>query len=61
VAGRRWGPGRKYYVLTDAGHQELQGTAARWSGFVEVTGAIIAGRRGVVEHETDRTTAEVVS
>jgi PadR family transcriptional regulator PadR len=55
------GPGRKYYVLTEAGHQELQGTAAQWSGFVEVTGAIIAGRRGGVEHETGRTTAEVVS
>lgn len=55
------GPGRKYYVLTEAGQQELQGTAAQWSDFVEVTGAIIAGRRGVAEHEADRTTAEVVS
>jgi PadR family transcriptional regulator PadR len=55
------GSGRKYYVLTDAGHQELQGTAAQWSDFVEVTDAIIAGRRGGAELETDRTTAEVVS
>jgi PadR family transcriptional regulator PadR len=55
------GPGRKYYILTDAGHQELQDTAAQWSHFVEVTEGIIAGRRGVVEHEADRTTAEVVS
>ena len=55
------GPGRKYYNLTDAGHQELQGTAAQWSDFIEVTEAIIAGRRGVVEHEAVRTTAEVVS
>ena len=55
------GPGRKYYVLTGAGHQELQDTAAQRSHFVEVTEGIIAGRRVVVEHEADRTTAEVVS
>lgn len=55
------GPGRKYYVLTDAGHQELQGTAAQWSDFIEVTEGIIAGRRGIVEHKAVRTTAEVVS
>ena len=43
------GPGRKYYVLTAAGHQELQHTAAQLSQFIKVTEGIIAGRRGVEE------------
>jgi PadR family transcriptional regulator PadR len=55
------GPGRKYYLLTDDGHRELQGTAARWSRFIDVTEAIIAGRDAVAEHEPARNTTEVVS
>jgi PadR family transcriptional regulator PadR len=38
------GPGRKYYLLTDDGQTQLQRTAAQWSRFTEVTGAIIAGQ-----------------
>ena len=37
------GPGRKYYLLTDSGHQELQNTADQWSHFTRVTGSIISG------------------
>jgi PadR family transcriptional regulator, regulatory protein PadR len=36
------GPGRKYYLLTDEGRQELDSTATRWSRFTAVTGAMIA-------------------
>jgi len=42
------GPGRKYYLLTDGGHQQLEHTASQWSRFTEVTEAIIAGSH----HET---------
>jgi PadR family transcriptional regulator PadR len=35
------GPGRKYYLLTDAGHLELQSTADKWSRFTEMTCNII--------------------
>jgi PadR family transcriptional regulator PadR len=50
------GPGRKYYLLTDDGRQELQNTAAEWSRFTEVTRAMIA------EHQNPaRDTAEDLS
>ena len=39
------GPGRKYYLLTDDGRQELQNTATQWSRFTEVTGAMVAERQ----------------
>ncbi|MGN8244665.1 PadR family transcriptional regulator [Cellulomonas soli] len=31
------GPGRKYYLLTPAGHAHLHDQAARWSTFAELT------------------------
>jgi len=50
------GPGRKYYLLTEDGRQELQNTASQWSRFTEVTGAMIA------EHQNPgRSTTEDVS
>jgi PadR family transcriptional regulator, regulatory protein PadR len=55
------GPGRKYYLLTDDGRRELQGTATQWSHFIEVTEGIIAGRQAVVEHEPVQNTRKVVS
>ena len=50
------GPGRKYYLLTDDGRQELQNTATQWSRFTEVTGTMIAER-----HEPARSTTEDLS
>ncbi|MGY2079030.1 PadR family transcriptional regulator [Modestobacter sp. SYSU DS0657] len=37
------GPGRKYYRLTGAGHEELRHAAGRWSDFTDVTRNIITG------------------
>ena len=51
------GPGRKYYRLTDPGRHELEGTAARWSRFTEVTGDVIAGGRKAVHQEQGQDTA----
>lgn len=50
------GPGRKYYLLTDDGHRELQSTATQWAHFIELTGSIIAGH-----DKPARNTAEVRS
>jgi PadR family transcriptional regulator PadR len=36
------GPGRKYYLLTDSGHQALKNTADQWSRFTRVTGSFIS-------------------
>lgn len=47
------GPGRKYYQLTNDGHQELQRTATQWSRFTEMTGGIIAGRPEPVQHHAE--------
>jgi PadR family transcriptional regulator PadR len=55
------GPGRKYYLLTDDGHQQLQGTATEWSAFMEVTEGIIAGRQAGPEREPLRSTTKDVS
>ena len=43
------GPGRKYYLLTDSGHQRLQNTAEQWSRFTRVTGSMISGGHRVAE------------
>lgn len=50
------GPGRKYYLLTDDGRQELQDTVTQWSRFTEVTGAMITEPRNPA-----RNTAEDLS
>jgi PadR family transcriptional regulator, regulatory protein PadR len=55
------GPGRKYYLLTDEGHQELQGTAEQWSRFTEVTRGFVAGSHHLVQESSFPNTAEVVS
>jgi PadR family transcriptional regulator, regulatory protein PadR len=55
------GPGRKYYLLTADGHQQLQDTAAQWSAFIEMTEGIIAGRRADREREPVRNTKKDVS
>ena len=55
------GPGRKYYLLTDDGHQQLQSTAAEWSAFMEVTEGIIAGLQAGLEREPVRSTTKDVS
>jgi PadR family transcriptional regulator PadR len=55
------GPGRKYYVLTDSGHQELQNTADQWSRFTKVTGNIICGGRNLAEDEPAQDMSEVES
>jgi PadR family transcriptional regulator PadR len=47
------GPGRKYYLLTDDGRQELQDTAIQWSHFTEVTGAMIAERQNPAGSTTE--------
>jgi len=47
------GPGRKYYLLTDEGRQELQDTATQWSRFTEVTGAMIAERQNPAGNTTE--------
>ena len=47
------GPGRKYYLLTDDGRQELQNTATQWSRFTEVTGAMIAERQNPAGNTTE--------
>jgi PadR family transcriptional regulator PadR len=47
------GPGRKYYLLTDDGRQELQDTATQWSRFTEVTGAMIAERQKPAGNTTE--------
>ncbi|OLT48105.1 PadR family transcriptional regulator [Cellulosimicrobium sp. CUA-896] len=36
------GPGRKYYVLTGAGADELRRSAARWDAFTTTTRRIVA-------------------
>src|SRR5450631_4003698 len=54
------GPDRKYYLLTDDGHLELQGTARQWSAFIELTEGIIAGRRAAVQHQSVQSTTKVV-
>lgn len=55
------GPGRKYYQLTDSGHQELQNTADQWSCFTRVTGSIISGGHVDAEREPAQKIAEVES
>jgi PadR family transcriptional regulator PadR len=55
------GPGRKYYLLTDEGHRELQSTARLWSLFTEVTGGFIAGSHNVVQESPFPNPVEVVS
>ena len=55
------GPGRKYYLLTDEGHRELQSTAEQWSRFTEVTRGFVAGSHHLVRKKRVGTTAEVVS
>lgn len=55
------GPGRKYYLLTADGHQQLQDTAAQWSAFIEMTEGIIAGRRAGLERQPVRNATEDVS
>ena len=55
------GPGRKYYLLTDSGHQELQNTADQWSRFTKVTGNIICGGRNLAEDEPAQDMSEVES
>jgi PadR family transcriptional regulator, regulatory protein PadR len=47
------GPGRKYYLLTDEGHRELERTATRWSRFTAATGAMIAERQHPVRNTTE--------
>lgn len=47
------GPGRKYYLLTDDGRQELQNTATQWSRFTEVTGAMVAERQNPAGNTTE--------
>ena len=47
------GPGRKYYLLTDDGRQELQNTATQWSRFTEVTGDMIAERQNPAGNTTE--------
>jgi len=47
------GPGRKYYLLTDDGRQELQNTATQWSRFTEVTGAMVAERQNPTSNTTE--------
>jgi PadR family transcriptional regulator PadR len=55
------GPGRKYYLLTDAGHRELQSTARQWSLFTETTSGIIAGGHAVVQQGLVLNAAEVAT
>ncbi len=55
------GPGRKYYLLTNEGHRELQSTTGQWSRFTEVTRGIIAGSHAVVQQGMVRNAAEVVT
>lgn len=55
------GPGRKYYLLTDEGHRELQSTAGQWSLFTEMTRHFIEVSHNVVQSSAVRNTAEVVS
>jgi len=55
------GPGRKYYLLTDEGHQELQSTARQWSVFTDLTTGFIAGSHNVARESPVRNTTEVVS
>jgi PadR family transcriptional regulator PadR len=38
------GPGRKYYLLTEAGRRELQSVSGQWFRFTEVTRDLIADR-----------------
>lgn len=54
-------PGRKYYLLTDAGHQELQNTADQWSRFTRVTASIISGGHDVAEDKPVQDTSGVES
>ena len=49
------GPGRKYYLLTRAGHEDLQSTATRWSRFTELSGDIISGHHQPVRHIAEAT------
>jgi PadR family transcriptional regulator PadR len=55
------GPGRKYYLLTDEGHRELQSTAGQWSLFTELTRGFIAGSHNVVQKSSIANITEVVS
>jgi len=55
------GPGRKYYLLTDSGRQELQNTTDQWARFTRVTRNIISGCHDVAEDEPIQDTSEVES
>jgi PadR family transcriptional regulator, regulatory protein PadR len=55
------GPGRKYYLLTDEGHRELQSTAGQWSLFTELTRGFIVGSHNVVQQSSVANITEVVS
>jgi PadR family transcriptional regulator PadR len=37
------GPHRKYYGITDAGRQQLAGSAKVWAGFVRTMNELLAG------------------
>lgn len=49
------GPGRKYYLLTRAGHEDLRSTATRWARFTELTEGIISGHHQPVRHIAEAT------
>ena len=55
------GPGRKYYQLTDSGHQVLKDTADQWARFTTVTRTIISGGRAVAEGDPIQDTSAVQS
>ena len=55
------GPGRKYYLLTDEGHRELQSTAGQWSLFTDLTRGFIVGNHNVVHQSSVANITEVVS
>jgi PadR family transcriptional regulator PadR len=47
------GPPRKYYRLTDAGHQSLAAQLAEWRGFVTAVDGIVGDIEPAASAETD--------
>ncbi|HWK28203.1 MAG TPA: PadR family transcriptional regulator [Solirubrobacter sp.] len=45
------GPGRKYYVLTDAGRAALESEARGWHAFADTVAAALAGRGAAARGE----------
>jgi PadR family transcriptional regulator PadR len=45
------GPGRKYFTLTEAGHEELQGRAQEWVRFVAGTRRLLPEVEGETWHD----------